>query len=296
MKIGVDLGGTTIKVGLVDDNYAIVQTAVGDTKRGRPAEEIIKDMADLCLEVMNKQGIDSVETIGIGCPGMASGGIIKRSSNLDFYDVDVRVLMNKYIDAQIFVENDANVAALGEVAAGAAKGKTNAVMVTLGTGVGGGIIANGKIFSGAFGGAGEIGHQIIKFDNGIDCGCGRTGCWEQYASATALIRQAEEALNKKNITAKDVFELAENGNTLAKDVLENYLQFVSMGITNMINILEPEIIIIGGGISAQKEVITEPIKKYVQQQMYGGLQLQTEIKTAELGNDAGIIGAALLKI
>lgn len=311
--LGVDLGGTTIKVGLVNEQYEVIESLSSPTKRERSFEEVLKDMAMLCKEVLVKRGLTEkdIHSIGIGSPGIASPseGIILSSSNLNFNYVNVRTEIQKYIDTDVYVENDANCAALGEVIAGAAKGEKNVVVVTLGTGVGGGIIIDGKIYRGSFCGAGEIGHQVIKFEDGEPCGCGRRGCWEQYASATALIREAKEAakehINCKmvalaksgqidNINAKVVFDAAQADDPIAKEVLTKYFKHVAYGITNMINILEPDVIVLGGGMSAQGSYLTEPVKRFVQEEMYGGLKLKTVIKAAILGNDAGIIGASLL--
>lgn len=311
--LGVDLGGTTIKVGLVNEAYKIIQSVSGPTGRERSFEEVLKDMAMLCKEVMNRQGITEKEihSIGIGSPGIASPneGVILSSSNLNFDHVNVRREIQKYIQTDVYVENDANCAALGEVICGAAKGEENVVVVTLGTGVGGGIVANGKINRGSFYGAGEIGHQVICYDQGLPCGCGRKGCWEQYASATALIRQAKNAVSIhpesmilslardgacENINAKIVFDAAQAGDQVANDVLQGYFKYIACGVTNLINTLEPSMIVLGGGMSAQKEYLTNPVTKYVQEEMYGGLSLKTKITAAILGNDAGIIGAAFL--
>lgn len=311
--IGVDLGGTTIKVGLLDSDYTIIEKIDAPTYRERTSEEVLKDMAMLCKKVMENKGITEkeVHSIGIGCPGIASPkeGKILYSSNLNFKDVDVKSEIRKYIDLDVFVENDANAAALGEVICGAAKGYNNVVVVTLGTGVGGGIILDGKVYPGSYFGGAEIGHQVIQFEGGIPCGCGRSGCWEQYASATALIRQGKEAAGAhpeslliqmakdkdiEEINAKVVFDAAQAGDEVAINVLEQYYKYVGAGISNMINILEPEVVVIGGGMSAQKEKLTEPILAYCKTQMYGGLDLRPQIKPATLGNDAGIIGAALV--
>ncbi|MBP3888610.1 MAG: ROK family glucokinase [Cellulosilyticum sp.] len=311
--LGVDLGGTTIKVGLVNEEYQIVQSISGPTGRERSFEEVLKDMAMLCKEVMSMEGITEKEihSIGIGSPGIASPneGVILSSSNLNFDHVNVRREIQKYIQTDVYVENDANCAALGEVICGAAKGEQNVVVVTLGTGVGGGIVANGKINRGSFFGAGEIGHQVIYYDQGLPCGCGRKGCWEQYASATALIRQAKNAVSEhpeskilalaqdglvENINAKVVFDAAQAGDEVADNVLQGYFKYIACGVTNIINILEPSMIVLGGGMSAQKEYLTNPVTKYVQDEMYGGLSLKTKITAATLGNDAGIIGAAFL--
>lgn len=311
--LGVDLGGTTIKVGLVNEQYQILQSLSGPTGRERSSEEVLKDMALLCLEVMKLQGITEKEihSIGIGSPGIASPneGMILSSSNLNFNHVNVRKEIQKYINTDVYVENDANCAALGEAICGAAKGESNVVVVTLGTGVGGGIVTGGRINRGNFFGAGEIGHQVICYENGVPCGCGRKGCWEQYASATALIRQAKVAVEKApesmilslakeqkvdNINAKVIFDAAQAGDQIAQNVLERYFKYIACGITNIINTIEPGMIVLGGGMSAQKEYLSSPVTKYVQEEMYGGLSLKTKIKAATLGNDAGIIGAAFL--
>ncbi len=310
--IGVDLGGTSVKVGLVTEDYQIIERAVAATGSERSAEEILDGIAMLCKEVMNRRGLTEkdVQAIGIGCPGIASPveGIIKKSSNLNFENVNVRAGIQRHLDVDVYVENDANAAALGEVICGVAKDKKDVVVVTLGTGVGGGIILDGKIHSGAFCGAGEIGHHILQME-GLPCGCGRRGCYEQYASATALIRQAKEAVAKEptskilahaadqkieNINAKNIFDAAQEGDEVAQQVLDTYYKYIAHGVANLINILQPEMVVIGGGMSAQKEKLTQPITKYVQAQMYGGLNMDTTIQAAELGNDAGIIGAAFI--
>lgn len=311
--LGVDLGGTTIKVGLVNEAYEIIDNMSCPTGRERSAQEVLKDMAMLCKKVMDKHSVTEkdLDSIGIGSPGIASPeeGVILSSSNLNFDHVNVRAEIQKYINVPVFVENDANCAALGEAICGAAKGEKNVIVVTLGTGVGGGIIADGKINRGSFCGAGEIGHMVINCVDGEPCGCGRKGCWEQYASATALIRIAKEAAAKDpstkilahakegkidKINAKNVFDAAHEEDATAKAVLEKYFKYIACGVANLINILEPDMIVLGGGMSAQKEYLTTPVEKYVKEEMYGGLSLKTKIKAATLGNEAGIIGAAFL--
>ena len=311
--LGVDLGGTTIKVGLINEAYQMIQSMSRPTGRERSSEEVLKDVAMLCLEVMKSQGITEKEihSIGMGSPGIASPeeGIILSSSNLNFDHVNVRKEIQKYIDTEVYVENDANCAALGEAICGAAKGESSVVVVTLGTGVGGGIVTQGRLNHGSFFGAGEIGHQVIFYNEEELCGCGRRGCWEQYASATALIKQAKAALEKspesmilklakeqqlEDINAKVIFDAVHAGDATAKNILERYFKYVACGVSNIINILEPSVIVLGGGMSAQKEYLSDSVEKYVQKEMYGGLSLKTKIKAAQLGNDAGIIGAALL--
>ncbi len=311
--IGIDLGGTTIKAGMVNEAYEIIQELSIPTQRERQAEEIIKDMATLCKDLITACHINEadIHSVGIGCPGLVEvqSGKVLSSSNLNFENVPVCEIFKKYCDFDVYIENDANCAALGEVMSGAAKDSKSALMITFGTGVGGGIILDGKIYRGAFCGAGEIGHQVINFNETSSCGCGRKGCYEQYASATALVKKAKEAAcanpeslllqyaedkQIENINGKVIFEAAHANDAVALEVLDRYYQLIAHGATNLINILEPEILVLGGGISGQGEYIVEPIKKYISAQMYGGLNLKTQIKAATLGNGAGIIGAALL--
>lgn len=311
--LGVDLGGTSIKAGLVNENYKVISQASRPTGREREAEAVLKDIAMLCQSLLedNSLTVGDIHSIGIGSPGIASPqeGMILSASNLNFDHVDVRGEIQKFIDTDVYVENDANCAALGEALCGAAKGAKSTLVVTLGTGIGGGIIIDGKIHRGHFCGAGEIGHHVVQMIDGIPCGCGRTGCWEKYASATALIRMAQEAVEKnpkslilnlakdkkaENITAKVVFDTAQQGDATANNVLEQYFKNVAIGLTNLINILEPEQVVLGGAMSAQKDYLTKPVVRYIEEEMYGNMGLKIEIKTAILGNNAGIIGAALL--
>lgn len=311
--IGVDLGGTSIKAGLVNEAYEIIQSISTPTKNERASSEVVSDIARLCNELIGLQGISETEihSIGIGCPGLVQSkeGIVLSSSNLNFENVNVREILKEYFNIPVFIENDANCAALGEVLAGAAVGMSSALVITLGTGVGGGMIMNGKIYTGAYFGAGEIGHQVINIHETEKCGCGRKGCYEQYASASALVRMAKEAARKnadslliqyadggdiEQINGVTIFKAAKAEDKVALEVLDQYYRYIAYGVANLINILEPETIVLGGGISAQGEYITKPITQYVKEQMYGGMSLKTSIKAAKLGNGAGIIGAALL--
>lgn len=309
--LGIDLGGTNICVGLVNESGKIIKKENTPTIVERGYEAIVKDMAMLCKKIIDDEKIDikDVVSIGIGSPGIPDikKGVIIFSNNLKFENVPLRDEMKKHIDLPVYIENDANCAALGESTCGAAKDYDNSVMVTLGTGIGSGIIINGKIFSGAFYGGGEMGHMVIE-SNGELCSCGRQGCWEMYASATALIRQTRVAAAKypnskifelvngdiKLIDAKVPFDAAQQGDEVAKDIIDRYLKYLAVGISNIINIFEPEIIAIGGGVCAQGENIIKPVTKLVKGDVYGGGKLKTKIVTAKLGNDAGVVGAAML--
>ena len=249
--------------------------------------------------------MDDVLCVGVGSPGTANpvSGVVEYSCNLDFEQVPVCSELEKLLSKPVYLENDANAAAFGEALAGAAKGSKSCVCITLGTGVGGGIIVDGQIVSGLGGAGGEVGHSLLVLD-GQPCTCGRSGCWEAYASATALIRQGKEAaashpdslLNRyPALTGRDVFDAADDGDAAAKAVLDRYYDYVAAGITNLVNILSPEMVLIGGGISRQGERLLAPIRRYVAANCFGGTERpQPVIQAAQLGNEAGIIGAAAL--
>ncbi len=309
--IGIDLGGTNIKAGVVNENYEIISKATCKTNLPRPAEDICADMAKVSLEAVEKAGltVDDIECIGIGTPGIANSaeGIIEYSNNLGFDNVPVVELMRKHIDKPVYVENDANAAAYGEFVAGAAKGANNAVAITLGTGVGGGIIINGKIYSGSnFAGA-EIGHMVIEVD-GPQCTCGRKGCFEVFSSATGLIRMTKEAMEADkqslmwemskeddHISARLAFNAMRAGDKSATEVVNKYIKYLAAGITNTINIFQPDILCIGGGVCNEGDPLLVPMKELVAKEVYTrASKKNTQIVIASLGNDAGIIGAAFL--
>ncbi len=309
-NIGVDLGGTNIVVGLLNENYEIVDKKSTPTKRERESGEILKDIAMLCIKIIedNKINKADVKWIGIGSPGTCDSKncVVSYSANLKFENVKVKEEIQKYIDLPVYLGNDANCAAYGEYKAGAGRGTTNASMITLGTGVGGGFIIDGRLLEGSnFNGA-EIGHIVISVD-GRKCGCGRLGCFEAYCSATALIDMANEVAEKSTntmllklndndktkTTAKMVFDCYDEGDEYMKDVVENYYKNLAEGITNIINIFDPEVFIIGGGVSARGEKLIQPVIEKIKERTYGK-GLSCEIKIATLGNDAGIIGAGLL--
>lgn len=310
-SIGVDLGGTNIVVGIVDDDYNILATAKCKTNSPRPAEEILEDIVKLSREAMEKAGlsIEQVAFIGIGSPGTcnADTGVVEYANNLGFVNVPICQIMHEKLGLPVYIENDANAAALGEAKAGAAKGANSCVCVTLGTGVGGGIIIDGKIYEGFnFSGA-EIGHTVIE-QNGEPCTCGRKGCWEAYASATALVRQTKKAM-QENPTSKmwkiagclnrvnglTAFDAMRAGDEAGTAVVEQYIAYVACGVTNMVNIFQPEILCIGGGVCKEGETLLAPLRKYVEAERYSRYsEKQTQICVATLGNNAGIIGAACL--
>lgn len=311
-RIGVDLGGTNIAVGVVSEDMKIIGRGKVKTKCPRPAAEIFDDIAVAVDMAIKDAGIsiDDVTSIGVGTPGSVNkeNGYIEFANNLDFNQVPAKKMLEERLGKTVYLDNDANCAALGEAIAGVGKGVGNFVAVTLGTGVGSGIIVNGKIVGGVNYAGGEMGHTVIMV-NGKQCNCGRKGCWEQYASATALIAQTKEAMLKNieskmwqitngsidNVSGRTAFDAMRLGDAAAKEVCDNYIYYVSVGIINIINTFQPEFVCIGGGISHEGDTILNPIKKHIDNERYSiHASKQTKIVAAELGNDAGIFGAALL--
>ena len=298
--LGVDLGGTNIKAALVDADGAIIKEASTPTKLPRPAEAVCDDIAALCNQLAQGQ---QVAGIGVGCPGTVDGGIVRYSNNLDWHDFAIGDYLRAKTGLPVALANDANAAAFGEALAGCAKGAESAVIITLGTGVGAGIVIDGKIYSGSnFGGA-EVGHTVISVD-GPQCTCGRKGCFEVYSSATGLVRMTKEALaanpesamkDEERISARTAFNYMRAGDATAKQVVDDYIKYLAAGITNTINIFQPDILCIGGGVCNEGDPLLVPMKEIVKKEVYTRNSAKnTEIVIAKLGNDAGIIGAAFL--
>ena len=311
-RIGVDLGGTNIATGVVNEKNEIVGRGKVKTNAPRPAEAIFDSIKEAVDMAIVNAGINysDVVSVGVGTPGSVNKdtGAIEFSNNLKFNNVPAKEMLEERLKKPVYLENDANAAALGEAVAGCGNGVKDFVAITLGTGVGSGIIINGKIHRGANFCGGEMGHMVINVD-GIPCNCGRKGCWEKYASATALVSQAVEAMqgNKSSllwqtcdgdlnkVDGKSIFEALDMGDATAKQVVDKYLYYVAIGIANVINALQPEIVCVGGGISAQGDKILNPIREIVRAERYSVYaEKQAAILEATLGNDAGIIGAALL--
>ena len=305
--IGIDLGGTNIAVGLVDENNKIVHSDSVPTIKERHWSEIIKDMAALSLKVLAESGhtLEEVKAVGIGCPGSIDkkNGVVVYSNNIVMDHVPMAEEIRKYIDLPVFLENDANAAALGEYAI-YGEGVSSYVFMTLGTGVGGGIILDGKVWSGFNGAGAEIGHQSLVF-NGKPCTCGRRGCLEAYASVTALIAQTKEAMEQNpdsmmvkwaedhgKVNGRTAFECAKAGDPAAIAVRDRYIEYVAEGICSIVNVLQPEILSIGGGISREGDTLLNPIKEYFAVNDYNKHMKKTDIRIARLFGDAGIVGAA----
>ena len=310
-NIGIDLGGTNIVASVVNEDYRILGTGKTPTSTPRSADEIFDDIAAMCREAMDKAGvtINDISSIGMGTPGTVNGeGVIEFANNLGFNNVPARDMLKERLgDLPVFIANDANCAALGEAYAGCGNGSKNFVAVTLGTGVGSGIIVDGKIVTGVNFAGGECGHMVIMVD-GEACTCGRRGCWEAYASATALIRQSKEAMEKYpdsvmhelakaegKVSGRTAFDAMRKGDIAGIEVVDNYIKYVACGLIDIVNALQPEIICVGGGICNEGDTLMTPLKRFVQAERYSiHSKIQTKIMKAELGNDAGVIGAALL--
>ena len=309
--IGIDLGGTTMTAGLVNENYEIVGKITWATRLPRPAEDLEKAMADLCREVAKQNSVDfsEVRYVGIGTPGSVNftTGFVGYNTNFNYYDWNLGTDLEALLGCKVYVENDANAAAFGEYIAGGAKGYKDAVVITLGTGIGSGIILDGKILRGFNFAAGEMGHTVIVKD-GRKCNCGRHGCWERYASARALSEDTKAAMREHrdtimwdlvkdidHVNAKTSFDAMEKGDALAKQVVENWMEYVGCGIANVVNTFEPEVICIGGGVSNQGETLLGPVRAYVEKETHDITTGRVpEIRACVLRNDAGVIGAAAL--
>ncbi len=305
--IGVDLGGTNIVAGVVNENYEIIAKSSVKTNLPKPEQEIAADIIKVSKQAVADAGLtmEQIEWVGMGTPGIANSetGIIEYSNNLGFNNTPMVKYLEEGLGKPAFIENDANAAAYGEYVAGAAKGAKNAVCITLGTGVGGGIVIDGKIYCGSnFGGA-EIGHTVISVD-GPQCTCGRKGCFEVFSSATGLIRMTKEAIaenpessmaNEEKISGRTAFNHMRSGDAAAKGVVDKYIKHLAAGVTNTINIFQPDVLCIGGGVCNEGDPLLVPMKEIVAKENYTrNSPKNAEIVIAKLGNDAGIIGAAFL--
>lgn len=309
-RLGIDLGGTNIVAGVTDENNKIIAVAKRKTNCPRPAEDIVDDMAAVTLEAIEKAGLkkEDIDAAGVGAPGAIDPkkGVVIYANNLSFFNVPMGEMLKERTGIDFYLENDANAAAYGEFIAGAGKGTKNFVMITLGTGVGGGVIIDGKIFAGFNYAGAELGHTVVEFD-GEMCTCGRRGCFETYASATALIRLTKQEMsinpesimwdlcdgNIMNASGRTAFDAMRKGDVSGKKVVDKYIYYIAVGTANIINIFQPEVFCIGGGISNEGESLIAPIHKLWSGANYArDVEAKTQIKVAALGNDAGIIGAA----
>lgn len=309
--LGIDLGGTNIAVGVIDDAYRFAAEYNTPTLGDRGFETIIADMADAAVKALKKANLtlDDIPYVGIGVPSSINPvtNRVVYANNLQWKDDDVIGEFRKHLDIPVFLANDADAAALGEAMAGAAKDYTNVLMLTLGTGVGGSIIFNKQIFAGGDGYGCEPGHSTIVMD-GRPCTCGRKGCLEAYASVTALIKDTKEAMEAHpeslmhkiaekagRVNGKTSFEAAKQGDRAALEVVENYIHYLSVGISSLETVFRPEVVILGGGVANQGDYLIEPVKQKVYDMSLSAENTpEIPILHAVLGNGAGIIGAALL--
>lgn len=315
--IGVDLGGTNIAVGIVDEDCKILKKASVPTNPERGADAIVGDMADVAKNLLMELSIplSEVASAGVATPGTADTdrGVVVYANNIPFRNYPLAAeLSEKLGGIPAYIENDANAAAKAEAFAGVAKGTAISVMITLGTGLGGGIVENGKVYSGFNYAGAELGHVVIEKD-GRPCSCGRHGCWEAYSSATGLVNitrdRVEEAMKAgrsstiidkidgdlSKISARTAFAEMKNGDALGAEIVDEYIGYLACGVTNMINIFQPNVLSIGGGICNEGDALLKPLCERVAAERYSRDDIpNTEIKIAELGNDAGIIGAAVL--
>lgn len=306
LYLGVDLGGTNIKAALVDAEGNILKESSVPTNLPRPAEAVCDDIAALCAALAD--GV-RVHGIGVGCPGTVDGGVVRYSNNLNWHDFAMADYLQGKTGLPVRLANDANAAALGEALAGCAKGAESAVIVTLGTGVGGGVVLNGKLLTGYTGAASEPGHTVIcDTPNAPLCTCGRRGCFEAYASATALIRMTRQAMDAHpesamhtvaangTVNGRTAFDAAELGDAAAKQVVDDYIHYLAVGIANLINMFFPQVIGLSGGVANQGENLLRPLRAAVQPMIFGDkyAKKHTALTTCTLGYRAGVIGAALL--
>lgn len=309
--LGIDLGGTNVAAGIVDKNHQLLKKTSRKTQVPCSETEMCDQLAASVTETLDAAGlkIDDIPYVGIGCPGTVNreSGVIEFANNLYFNNFPLQSMLEKKIGKKVIVENDANAAAYGEYKDGALKGAKIAVAITLGTGVGSGIIIDGKILAGSNFAGGEMGHMVIVA-NGRKCTCGRRGCWETYASATGLITSTREAMEKNPSSAlwkiagspekadgRTAFRAMREGDAAGKAVVDEYIFYLACGVTNCINIFQPDILCIGGGISNEGDALLDPLRAIVRKDSYSiNSTKQTLICRAKLGNDAGILGAALL--
>ena len=310
IRLGIDLSGTNIAAGLTDETGKLLCRHSNPTGVGRAREEILSDICRTAAEVCEQYGIsaDDVASIGIGVPGSVNKAECKMvfGTNLGMNQVRFEEVFRPTFTCPVYIDNDANCAALGECYGGAGIGCKSMVMVTLGTGIGGGLVFDGHIFSGCGDVAGEIGHMIIQVD-GEPCNCGKRGCWETYASASAIIRMVKQAMEEHpesllhavareqgKIGAINLFLARDRGDAAACELFDRYVKYLSIGVGNLIAILQPERVIIGGGIIGQGEKLLAPLREQVYAELMQAEGKRTEILAATAGNDAGIIGAAML--
>lgn len=303
---GVDIGGTTVKMGLFQDDGTVMEKWEIATRTEQEGKAILPDVAASIQAKMSEKALEKEQILGIGigvpAPVMEEG-VVVNTANLGWGYKDVKKEMEELTGMKVATGNDANVAALGELWLGGGKGHQNMIMVTLGTGVGGGVIVHGKCLVGTHGAGGEIGHITVNYEETEPCGCGKTGCLEMYASATGITRLAKRRLLKddfsstlrdvEEISAKAVFDAVKEGDALAKEIAEEFGRYLGYALANVAVVCDPEVIVIGGGVSKAGEILLDYIRKPFQEKAFFANE-KVAFVLAKLGNDAGICGAAKL--
>ena len=310
IRIGMDIGGTGIQIGAVDENMKIIARGAVPTRTDLPFAEQVRQMAECALEVVRSAGLspEDVVSVGAGIPGIADrNGHVIKCINMGWHHVEFRKEFVKYLDKPVLIDNDANVAALAESVAGVSAGTSSSVFITLGTGIGSGIIINGRIWSGAHNIGAELGHTILDLD-GVVCTCGNHGCLERYCSATAIIRMAREGFadhpdsaiakatsgDPEKINAKVVFDAAKEGDPFGEEIFRRYVALLGQAIANVVNLLDPEVIALGGGVSKAGAFLLDALRAEFPKYVLFNDQPLPRLELATLGPDAGIIGAAML--
>ena len=313
IRIGIDIGGTGIQIGAVDENNQIIAQSSIPTRTDIPFEDQVEQMTSCILGLLDpeknpKLTLDNVLSIGAGIPGIANAdGVVINCTNLGWSYTPLRQEFQKRIDKPFYVDNDANVAALAESVAGVSAGTSSSVFITLGTGIGSGIILNGRIWSGHHGIGGELGHMILDLD-GVPCSCGNHGCVEQYCSATALIRMAREQVcihpeslilslaggDPSRINAKLVLDAVREQDPVAEKIFRKYISALAQTIAGIANFLDPEVIILGGGVSRSGDLLLQPLRTEFPKYVLFNDQPLPRLEIAALGAEAGVIGAAML--
>lgn len=310
-SLGIDIGGTNIAAGVVDENYNIVARSKVKTNSGRGHEAVLQDIVIAGKNAVKDMDLSmsDMDWVGLGCPGTCNldTGIVEYSNNLKWNNVPLRDYVGTALGIPSYIENDANAAALGEFYAGSAKGSKSAIIITIGTGLGAGIIIDGKLFSGSNYAGAEIGHTVINVD-GEQCTCGRKGCFETYCSATALVKFTKRAIEKYpdsamvklaeeegKVSGRTAFKAAKIGDKAGQEVVDYFIKNLACGLINTINIFQPDMLCIGGGVSNEGDNLLNPLKEYISREVYSkNSNNNTKITLCSLGNNSGIIGAALL--
>ena len=306
--VGIDIGGTTVKLGLFDLNGELLDKWEIETRKTEKGRYILSDIAKSIEGILNERKIKKEEVlgVGVGVPGpVKEDGTVLGCVNLGWPVFNVSTELEKILGLPVKVANDANIAALGEMFKGGGKGYKNMIMVTLGTGVGGGVIINGKFLACNNGAGGEIGHISVNPHEKISCNCGKKGCLEQYASATGIVKLAKDALEKENcesklrdikeITAKDIFDFAKENEQLSLEVVDKFASILGRALANISCICDPEVFVIVGGVSKAGDILIDKVKQYYRENAFHAT-VDTKFKVAKLGNDAGIFGGAKLAL